>query len=104
MNSNDVVGTIGALWRFPVKSMQGEQLDAADVGEAGVVGDIAMPDPRCVMTTVAQPDLPRDPSILKSFAKQQVGRGGRGAISVRGGLRRDGVAREDPQGRSRPST
>jgi uncharacterized protein YcbX len=27
------------LWRYPVKSMQGHQLDAAEVGEAGIVGD-----------------------------------------------------------------
>jgi uncharacterized protein len=41
MSSSGVVGTIGALWRFPVKSMQGEQLDAADVLDAGIVGDRA---------------------------------------------------------------
>src|SRR5213593_1902105 len=41
MNSSEPVGTIGALWRFPVKSMLGEPLDAADLGEGGVVGDRA---------------------------------------------------------------
>ena len=41
MNSSEPVGTIRALWRFPVKSMLGEELDAADLGEAGVVGDRA---------------------------------------------------------------
>lgn len=30
---------VTALWRYPVKSMQGEQLDAADVGPFGIVGD-----------------------------------------------------------------
>jgi uncharacterized protein YcbX len=30
---------------------------------------VAMPDPRCVMTTVAQEGLERDPSILKALAK-----------------------------------
>jgi uncharacterized protein YcbX len=40
-NPGEVVGTIGALWRFPVKSMQGEELDAVDVTEGGVVGDRA---------------------------------------------------------------
>jgi MOSC domain-containing protein len=39
MNSSEVVGTIDALWRFPVKSMQGERVDAADVGDAGIIGD-----------------------------------------------------------------
>jgi uncharacterized protein YcbX len=28
-----------ALWRYPVKSMQGEQLDVAEVGTAGIIGD-----------------------------------------------------------------
>jgi uncharacterized protein YcbX len=28
------VGTIEALWRFPVKSMRGEQLDAIEVSAA----------------------------------------------------------------------
>ena len=35
------VGTVGALWRFPVKSMLGEELDQVDVDEGGVVGDRA---------------------------------------------------------------
>ncbi len=41
MNSNEPVGTIKALWRFPVKSMLGEELDQADLSEGGVVGDRA---------------------------------------------------------------
>ena len=41
MNSSEPVGTIRALWRFPVKSMLGEELDATDLTEAGVVGDRA---------------------------------------------------------------
>ncbi len=39
MSSSEPVGTIEALWRFPVKSMLGEQLDAADLTEGGIVGD-----------------------------------------------------------------
>jgi uncharacterized protein YcbX len=44
------------------------------LGRALAVGDevriaVAMPDPRCVMTTVAQPDLPRDPEVLKALAR-----------------------------------
>jgi uncharacterized protein YcbX len=35
------MGSIGALWRFPVKSMLGEEVDTADVSEGGIVGDRA---------------------------------------------------------------
>ena len=31
--------SVGALWRFPVKSMGGEQLRVADVTTSGIVGD-----------------------------------------------------------------
>src|SRR5436190_24158434 len=41
MSPSEQVGTIEALWRFPVKSMLGEQLDAVDLREGGVVGDRA---------------------------------------------------------------
>jgi uncharacterized protein YcbX len=41
MNASEPVGTVQALWRFPVKSMLGEELDEADVAEDGVVGDRA---------------------------------------------------------------
>ncbi len=33
------IGSVESLWRYPVKSMRGEQLDAAYVGFAGVYGD-----------------------------------------------------------------
>jgi uncharacterized protein YcbX len=39
MSLSERVGTIGALWRFPVKSMLGEELEAVDLGEGGIVGD-----------------------------------------------------------------
>lgn len=32
-------GRVTEVWRFPVKSMLGERLDAADIGEHGVTGD-----------------------------------------------------------------
>ena len=41
MNSRKSVGTVGTLHRFPVKSMLGEDLDAADLDESGLVGDRA---------------------------------------------------------------
>jgi uncharacterized protein len=41
MNSSETVGTVCTLWRFPVKSMLGEQVDVVEVGEGGIVGDRA---------------------------------------------------------------
>ena len=41
MASSEFVGSIASLWRFPVKSMGGEQLDKVDVTERGVLGDRA---------------------------------------------------------------
>lgn len=36
-----VLGTIVSLWRYPVKSMMGEELNAAEVTKGGLVGDRA---------------------------------------------------------------
>lgn len=54
------------------------------VGRELTIGDamhlkVAMPDPRCVMTTLAQDDLPRDTDVLRTLAQHnqvQVGGGG----------------------------
>ena len=35
----EIVGRVAALWRFPVKSMAGEPLEAADLGWTGIRGD-----------------------------------------------------------------
>ena len=35
------VGTVASLWRYPVKSMLGEQLDAVEITSGGIVGDRA---------------------------------------------------------------
>ncbi|MCL4192817.1 MAG: MOSC domain-containing protein [Thermoguttaceae bacterium] len=40
-SSEKQVGSVVALWRYPVKSMQGEELNAAAVSQRGVVGDRA---------------------------------------------------------------
>src|SRR5438067_892323 len=32
-------GSVVGLWRYPVKSMMGEELNAAEITERGVVGD-----------------------------------------------------------------
>ena len=41
MAISEVVGSVAGLWRFPVKSMRGEQLEKAEVTERGVLGDRA---------------------------------------------------------------
>lgn len=35
------IGSIQSLWRYPIKSMQGQQIDAAAVTERGILGDRA---------------------------------------------------------------
>ena len=35
------VGSVVSLWRYPVKSMMGEELNATEVTKGGVVGDRA---------------------------------------------------------------
>jgi hypothetical protein len=34
-------GTVAGIWRYPVKSMMGEELNATDIGPHGIVGDRA---------------------------------------------------------------
>jgi len=34
-----VIGTVESLWRYPVKSMRGEQRDQVFVSFAGIYGD-----------------------------------------------------------------
>lgn len=41
MTTDQVVGSVSELWRFPVKSMKGERLDQAELTPHGVVGDRA---------------------------------------------------------------
>ena len=37
--SDSMLGSVSGLWRFPVKSMQGERMEAAEITDAGIVGD-----------------------------------------------------------------
>ena len=39
--TQSVLGSIVSLWRYPVKSMMGEELNSAEVGKAGLLGDRA---------------------------------------------------------------
>src|SRR5437867_11325420 len=38
-SSEESAGRVASLWRYPVKSMLGEELDASDLTERGFVGD-----------------------------------------------------------------
>jgi uncharacterized protein len=40
-SAQPVVGSVVSLWRYPVKSMMGEELNAAEVTERGLLGDRA---------------------------------------------------------------
>src|SRR5207249_11149030 len=35
------IGAVGSLWRYPVKSMMGEELNATELTERGLLGDRA---------------------------------------------------------------
>ena len=37
--AGDEIGTVAEIWRYPVQSMRGEALEAADIVASGVVGD-----------------------------------------------------------------
>jgi len=41
MTTQGVVGSIVSLWRYPVKSMMGEELNASEVAKTGLLGDRA---------------------------------------------------------------
>lgn len=41
MTAGPIVGTVAQLWRFPVKSMQGEPIDRSELGQRGLRGDRA---------------------------------------------------------------
>jgi len=41
MTTQRVVGSIVSLWRYPVKSMMGEELNATEVAKTGLLGDRA---------------------------------------------------------------
>jgi Group II intron, maturase-specific domain/MOSC N-terminal beta barrel domain len=38
-SAEEAIGTVVSLWRYPVKSMMGEELNAAEVSERGLLGD-----------------------------------------------------------------
>ena len=86
-----ILGTVRELWRYPVKSMGGEQLHAADVTDRGIDGEmcgfvendwvgrtisighdlclrVTDPAPRCVVPTLPQDQLASEIGILRAIA------------------------------------
>ncbi|MER3452828.1 MAG: sulfurase [Chloroflexota bacterium] len=76
---------IREIWRFPVKSLQGEQLDVAEVGPDGIAGDrrLAVFDLDTGFGLTAR----REPRLLAAAATWQAGR-----VSIR---LPDGATAED---------
>jgi len=60
---NVIVGTSGA--GFPENNWVGRQVALGNAVRLRV----ALQDPRCVMTTVAQGDLPDDPEVLRTLVR-----------------------------------
>src|SRR5438445_274016 len=61
------------LWRYPVKSLAGERLEAADLGLDGIPGDrvVQVRDAAgCVMTTFDPDTLEQDASVLKRIYEE----------------------------------
>ena len=96
-----------------VQSEEGEAgfVENGWIGKTVAIGDdvrirVTDPCPRCVMTTLAQEDLPADPGILRTAARhnRMVGGEGRGpdgvyaaSIGVYGAVARGGIVRRgDP--------
>jgi hypothetical protein len=44
---SDVAGTVATVWRYPVKSMRGEELNAVDITVRGLTGDRSLRRDRC---------------------------------------------------------
>jgi uncharacterized protein YcbX len=76
----DVVGTVGQLWRYPVKSMQGEQVERLELGPGGAAGDrgLAVVDPAASKVLSAK----RYPDLLLAAARRE---GDRVVVTLPGG-------------------
>ena len=81
---NIVVEPVGGAQGFPEQAWIGQTLAIGDEVRLRITG----PCGRCVMTALAQGDLPQDPGILRTAVQQNHGHVGVYAAVVRGGTMR----------------
>jgi len=67
METRSIVGSVVSLWRYPVKSMQGEELNASEFTERGLLGDRAFALVDAAEGRVASAKNPRKWPDLFSF-------------------------------------
>jgi uncharacterized protein len=85
---NVVVALAGGSEGFPENDWAGRTLRLGDEVRLA----ISEPCPRCVMTTVSQGDLPKDPDVLRTVVQRNAGNVGVLASVLRGGRIRRGDA------------
>jgi uncharacterized protein YcbX len=85
---NIVVELADGAEGFPENDWAGQTLRIGDEVRLAISG----PCPRCVMTTVGQGDLPRDPDVLRTVVQRNAGNVGVLASVIRGGRIRRGDA------------
>jgi uncharacterized protein len=80
VQSDTSTAQVLALWRYPVKSMQGEQVDQIDVGPSGLAGDRcwALVDRDRGFVLTAR----REPRLLYARARLIAGADGRDEVEV----------------------
>lgn len=64
MSDASVVGSVVSMWRYPVKSMLGEELNATEVMERGLLGDRAYALVDAETGAIISAKLPRKWSVL----------------------------------------
>jgi len=77
-----MLGTVAALRRYPVKSMQGEDVDAGDVTFTGLAGDRRMAVISRTTGKIASAKLPRLWRDLLTMSAAADQGGGNGAIRI----------------------
>ena len=85
---NIVVDLADGAEGFPENDWAGRTLRIGDEVRLAISG----PCPRCVMTTVSQGDLPKDPDVLRTIVQRNAGNVGVLASVIRGGRIRRGDA------------